>query len=36
MCRMVGSEVLVLELKGKFVKELNVHMIYKLKYCIRP
>jgi hypothetical protein len=27
---MVGSETFVLELKGKFVKDLNVHMIYKI------
>jgi len=29
---MIGSVVFVFELEGKFVKEMNVHMIHRLKY----
>jgi hypothetical protein len=32
---MVGSESFVFDLEGKFVKQLNVCMICRLKYCIR-
>lgn len=32
---MVGSESFVFDLERKFVKQLNVRMIYRLKYCIR-
>jgi len=29
---MIGSVAFVFELEGKFVKELNAHMLYKFKY----